>query len=591
MTTITNKIKEFCAYYKNEVNERLNRNLHSYQLLVEEIPTEIEDFLINNEIESLSVKGSIGQGNTTYYPWLLIYDRRVSTGASNGFYIVLLFSDDFEDVYLTLNQGSTIQEQAEQKRINDFIFSTIWEIDGFQKGQLPERSLVKNQPYSNSNNGKKYEKTNMFYKKYLVTELEEDLFISDMLHLIKEYSKSVAAYPNRNIKRSETPPVQRIREVTMVEGYNNLPKKFQESLKEANIIIDSELVTRFISLLCTKPFVILTGLSGSGKTKLAQAFSRWICTDENQYCIVPVGSDWTNREPLLGYPNALQQGEYITSNGVLELLIEASKNATKPYFLILDEMNLSHVERYFADFLSAIESGESVPLHPEGEVWAKCNIPAKIRIPENIFIIGTVNIDETTYMFSPKVLDRAGVIEFRVTKEEMEQFLTNPGKPDLKRIDKKGSSMAESFVKLALTASRESGEQRINEYLLLIFEELKRTGAEFGYRTASDIYRFARIVKILHPEEDQWPKNQITDAAIVQKLLPKVHGSRKKLEPVLKSLARLCLIDGIEISVDSILKGEIPITKENTRFPLSLEKITRMYNRIIQDGFTSFAEA
>ena len=126
-----------------------------------------------------------------------------------------------------------------------------------------------------------------------------------------------------------------------------------------------------MSSLLTKPFVILTGLSGSGKTKLAQAFVQWICEDKKQYCIVPVGADWTNREPLLGYVNALNPEEYILpENGALQLIIEANneENQYKPYFLILDEMNLSHVERYFADFLSVMESNEEIPLYAEGTV-------------------------------------------------------------------------------------------------------------------------------------------------------------------------------------------------------------------------------
>ncbi|MBK7561215.1 MAG: hypothetical protein IPI68_06745 [Chitinophagaceae bacterium] len=83
----------------------------------------------------------------------------------------------------------------------------------------------------------------------------------------------------------------------------------------------------------------------------------WLSEDENQYCIVPVGADWTNREPLLGFPNALEKNNYVKpDNRVLDMIIEANRNESKPYFLILDEMNLSHVERYFADFLSVMES-------------------------------------------------------------------------------------------------------------------------------------------------------------------------------------------------------------------------------------------
>jgi len=184
----------------------------------------------------------------------------------------------------------------------------------------------------------------------------------------------------------------------------------KESLKKSGLQFNDKLVTRLTASLLTKPFVILTGLSGSGKTKLAQAFAMWICENNNQYCIVPVGADWTNREPLLGFPNALQENEYVKpDNRVLDLIIDANNNPDKPYFLILDEMNLSHVERYFADFLSVMESKSKISLHPGNANWNE--VPAEIGVPKNLFTIGTVNIDETTYMFSPKVLDRAQLIK------------------------------------------------------------------------------------------------------------------------------------------------------------------------------------
>ena len=181
-----------------------------------------------------------------------------------------------------------------------------------------------------------------------------------------------------------------------------------------------------------------------GKTKLAQAFVQWICQDEEQYRIIPVGADWTNREPLLGYPNALNPEEYVKpDNGVLDLIIRANENQELPHFLILDEMNLSHVERYFADFLSVMESKADIPLHAGDTI--ENDVPAKLEVPSNLFIIGTVNIDETTNMFSPKVLDRANTIEFRVTEDEMEYFLQNIEEIDMDELTGKGAGMAASF--------------------------------------------------------------------------------------------------------------------------------------------------
>lgn len=380
-------------------------------------------------------------------------------------------------------------------------------------------------------------------------------------------------------------------EVNEVENYTELfnYKPFVQSLKSSNLFYIEDLIIRFCSSLITKPFLILTGLSGSGKTKLAQAFAEWICEDSTQYRLVPVGADWTNREPLLGFPNALENEKYVKpDNRVLDLIIEAGKNVDKPYFLILDEMNLSHVERYFADFLSTMESKGEIFLHEGTEDWN--GVPPSVRLPKNLFIIGTVNIDETTYMFSPKVLDRANTIEFRITEEEMGEFLKNPGEVDLKKLNGKGKGFGGSFVNLA-TGVVEKNEEvlKINSVLSNFFVQLKIAGAEFGYRTASEIQRFARVVQVMSPDTNI---EDIIDFAILQKLLPKLHGSRRKLEPVFEELIKLCLKDGAETKEFKTGKAQVDTSdKTIVKYPLSLEKIVRMYNNLIHNGFTSFAEA
>jgi 5-methylcytosine-specific restriction protein B len=102
--------------------------------------------------------------------------------------------------------------------------------------------------------------------------------------------------------------------------------------------------------LQSKPFLILTGLSGSGKTLQARSFSKWICFEKTQTELIAVGADWTSNENLLGYPDALKEKSYRKpDNGALDLILRAQQNPALPYFLILDEMNLSHVERYIAD--------------------------------------------------------------------------------------------------------------------------------------------------------------------------------------------------------------------------------------------------
>jgi len=363
-------------------------------------------------------------------------------------------------------------------------------------------------------------------------------------------------------------------------------KEFIQVIKNSGLKYEKHLIFRFANALQTKPFVILTGLSGSGKTKLAEAFSLWISESNKQYCMVSVGADWTNREPLLGYPNALETGKYIKPDcGALDLILRADKDPDRPYFLILDEMNISHVERYFADFLSAMESiDRTISLHPDTDEWEECDVPPVIELPKNLFIIGTVNIDETTYMFSPKVLDRANVIEFRVSDDEMESYFEKPKELDMKSLRGAGASMGESFVAKAKTKGLIAKD--LETTLMPFFKKLQVTGAEFGYRTASEISRFVAICTNI--ADGNMSDEEIIDAAIMQKLLPKVHGSRNKIEEILKELGKLCLKDSEN---DSFQINEDKSDKYPVKYPISYEKLNRMYKRVVSDGFTSFAEA
>ena len=296
----------------------------------------------------------------------------------------------------------------------------------------------------------------------------------------------------------------------------------------------------------------------------------------------------------MGYPNGLEPESYVTpESGALQLILEASKeeNHNKPYFMILDEMNLSHVERYFADFLSTMESGDAIPLHTiENE---KSGIPKQLNLPCNLFIIGTVNIDETTYMFSPKVLDRANTIEFRLTEKDLKKFIASDIKLDMDLLKGEGAGMGESFVTMA-TQKTDKNLSAVEKDLMKFFKELKKSGAEFGYRTASEIGRLMFMLKQLDESGDN-----LLDIAIMQKLLPKLHGSRNKLTKVLPVLGSFCLVkdtdkikeDYLDKFVNNTLTEEELKIDKNIKYPISFEKICRMYKNAIENGFASYAEA
>ena len=406
------------------------------------------------------------------------------------------------------------------------------------------------------------------------------------------------------IKSSTEPAIRRPLDAKSVDA-------FEQALRDAGVVVSRTLVIRMLSSLVSKNLVLLTGLAGSGKTKIAQALARWLPSSANCFRVVAVGADWTGNENVLGYPNGLEKASYI-SKPSLDVILHAKANQAIPHFLILDEMNLSHVERYFADILSAIESDEKIHLHQDSERKANgTTIPADVELPKNLFIIGTVNVDETTYMFSPKVLDRANVIEFRMDAGELEGFLGNPAKPDLSKLDGKGASFGKAFVDAAKNPVIVPAgvKAAYDAEMLLLFKTLQAHGAEFGYRTAYETARFIHFYKLLgnYPDGDSTWFPGAFDCVVFQKLLPKLHGSRAKLGPVLKKLWFLCVTPHkVEAEADEdrdkLIAAALKAAEESKAeplkdipdaapYPLSAEKIYRMWRLMKDNGFASFAEA
>jgi hypothetical protein len=309
--------------------------------------------------------------------------------------------------------------------------------------------------------------------------------------------------------------------------------------------------------------------------------------NQKGFTLIPVGADWNGNENILGYPDGLDSSRYV-SMPALQLILDAIDQPTIPHFLILDEMNLSHVERYFADFLSAIESGEAIPLYEGGpRTSSGRSVPQRLELPKNLFVIGTVNVDETTYMFSPKVLDRANVIEFRMVIEDLEAFLQEPIKPDLDSLAGRGAHFAEPFLRASASEAvvPANFKAQFEEELSALFAVLHKHHAEFGFRTAYEASRFLHFYIMLGGEF-----TEAMDCIIVQKLMPKLHGSRSKLSKLLRDLWHVCLH---EPKARETKQASDPSEEllSAALYPLSAEKICRMWALLKENGFASFAEA
>ena len=305
------------------------------------------------------------------------------------------------------------------------------------------------------------------------------------------------------------------------------------------------------------------------------------------YKIVPVGANWTENRHVLGFYNVITE-EYNETPSYS--LIKAAKNDIgSPYFLILDEMNLSHVERYFADFLSVIESGQPIPLYSNDDE------NYELDIPDNLLIVGTVNVDETTYMFSPKVLDRANTIEFptmaakKYMNSDFKEFdfkninyLMNP----LEDLDVRNMNVYDlKDIFMFINCSEGNLWDVLSNELDLFQSILKKINFDFGFRVINEILRFMFVSWRYEDSPQNWENwERYFDAQVKQKILPKLHGSQKAIGQTINELFNACLIER-KNNADARL---VDLTKDDCRYYTSAVKLQNMAKVLSNQRYVSF---
>lgn len=322
--------------------------------------------------------------------------------------------------------------------------------------------------------------------------------------------------------------------------------------------------------LKTKPFTILAGISGTGKSKIIELFAEAIgATVENgRYKLIAVRPDWSDSTELLGYRDLNNH----FNPGILTCIMEqAMKDRDQPYFVCLDEMNLARVEYYLSDFLSIVESrkwkDDQIVTHPllhESMVGKEATSKSQygqLYIPDNLYIVGTVNMDETTYPFSKKVLDRANTIEFSKVNlmdglEEFEAEATAPLEDVTNRY------MRSEYLNLMDCKAYKEEARKVIAELEVVNAILEASHTHFAYRVRDEIVFYM----LYNHRFELMSYEEAFEIQILQKILPRITGSSQKVGKVLEDL-------------QAYAEG---------RYPKVSQKIQFMIERYEEDGFTSY---
>lgn len=362
-------------------------------------------------------------------------------------------------------------------------------------------------------------------------------------------------------------------------------------LKKGLVYSKKDLIN-FHTSMKTKSFVILAGMSGTGKSQLIQCYSMAIHSEikNNRLLFIPVKPSWQDDSDLLGYLDTVNSVYRPGETGLVQFLKEASleENKNECYIVCLDEMNLSRIEHYFSQFLSILERNSedrSINLYNivnSSQVYNANDFPKNIKISENVFFVGTINTDETTHKFSDKVLDRSNVIEIELQNfAEIKNKLSNFNS---EKIDEESIRFNQpSFTKFkGMVALDSSGKLRINELNLLwdihkiINKKISSSG--IGMRIVNQIEKYLNNL----PKGSLISREEALDIQLVQRVFTKISGSQSLLKELVNIKEEV--LEG-EI-LDLLLKYEIENLDEGISFEKSKRKLLSLAMELKEYGHT-----
>lgn len=380
----------------------------------------------------------------------------------------------------------------------------------------------------------------------------------------------------------------------------------------SNSSYKQDIFRSYITAIKSKPFLLLAGISGTGKSRIVRELAR-ACWDEGtpeyeaqkpmNFEMIQVKPNWHDSTELMGYVSRVSGKPVYIIGDFLRFITKAWENLEVPHFLCLDEMNLAPVEQYFAEFLSVIESRKSngngtvitdpilkkstedwyrvltAELTGENEALRNQFLEEGITIPQNLIVVGTVNMDETTFSFSRKVLDRAMTIEMN----EVDLYAGLQNKYE--RIGKlTGDMLIGTAVEgVDVYADNEEVCNKVLTYLQAVNDVLDSTPFKIAYRTRNEflLYVVNNLPYTTDENGNEFSEDEIIAIALDEitsmKILSRIEGDDTKVKS--------SLLKGL---IDTIEEQLLALTGEDKKIEsVSVAKLKEMQERL-SSGYTSF---
>lgn len=335
-------------------------------------------------------------------------------------------------------------------------------------------------------------------------------------------------------------------------------------------------LANFHNSVKTNMLTILTGISGTGKSKIVTAYADSLgIKDEEHFNMVSVRPFWQDDSDVLGFVDSMTNSYHPGDSGLVDTLLRASQNPNDFYIVVFDEMNLARVEYYFSQFLSVLEKNEEdryLNLYDESveaRLYNGDKYKSKIKIGNNIRFVGTMNIDETTFQISDKVLDRANVIKLRSIKFTERNNVI----PD-------SSITFEEKSYVTYSKYFHDLDKKFNKERLLLFDNINEciqnaiptTG--LGWRTINNIERF--VSNSSYYGYPSFNSDIALDYQIAQRILPKIRGTETMLTDLLGDTEN-----------DKSLLHAISKTEDISKFNLTIQSISKKRKELTVMGYAN----